>query len=74
VQGYLVRKDTTGKDADHPLETRAETALPGVPYTTMRLAVKPIDQSCANSGSKAAAPDLPAATGSGGKPEKKKKP
>jgi hypothetical protein len=74
VQGYLVRKDPTGKDADHPLETRAETALPGVPYTTMRLAVKAIDQSCGNSGSKAAAPDVPAATGSGGKPEKKKKP
>jgi hypothetical protein len=74
VQGYLVHKDPTGKEADHPLETRADAALPGVPYTTMRLAVKPIDGSCGNSASKAATPDLPAATSSGAKPEKKKKP
>ena len=42
-QGYLVRKDA---DKSQPLETRAESAVPGMTYTTMRLAVKPIDPNC----------------------------
>ena len=42
-QGYLVRKDA---DKSQPLETRAEAAVPGMTYTTMRLAVKPIDPNC----------------------------
>jgi hypothetical protein len=69
VQGYLVRKDAKQTD---PLETRADAALPGVPYTTMKLAVKAIDPSCGNSGSKPVEPSAttsPAAT-----PPKKKKP
>ena len=43
IQGYLVRKDAKTTD---PLETRAEAAVPGMTYTTMRLAVKPVDASC----------------------------
>ena len=73
VQGYLVGKDPTGKEANYPLETRADAVLQGVPYTTMKLAVKPVDPSCSNSGSKAAASDASPAT-SAAKPEKKKKP
>ncbi len=68
TQGYLVRKDAKTTD---PLETRADAAVPGMTYTTMRLAVKPIDPSCNNSASKAAAPDD---STSAAKPEKKKKP
>jgi hypothetical protein len=51
VQGYLVRKDAKTTD---PLETRAEAAVPGMTYTTMRLAVKAVDPSC---NSKTAASD-----------------
>jgi hypothetical protein len=65
-QGYLVRKDANTND---PLETRAAAAVPGMTYTTMRLAVKPIDGSCSNSASKAPASTSPTTT-----PEKKKKP
>jgi hypothetical protein len=42
-QGYLVLKDA---DKTKSLEARAEDAIPGMTYTTMRLAVKPIDQGC----------------------------
>jgi hypothetical protein len=42
-QGYLVLK---GADKNKPLEARAEDAIPGMTYTTMRLAVKPIDPNC----------------------------
>ncbi len=40
TQGWLVRKDA---DTSKPLETRKDAAVPGMTYTTMRLAVKPID-------------------------------
>jgi hypothetical protein len=69
VQGYLVHKDPTGKEASYPLETRADAALQGVPYTTMKLAVKPIDASCANS--KTAAAEDSATTEANKKPKKK---
>src|SRR5580700_5675782 len=42
-QGYLVLKNA---DKTKPLEARAEDAVPGMTYTTMRLAVKPIDPNC----------------------------
>ena len=42
-QGYLVLKNA---DKNKPLEARAEDAVPGMTYTTMRLAVKPIDPNC----------------------------
>lgn len=42
VQGYLVRKDA---DQNLPLETRAESAVPGITYASMRVSVQPIDPS-----------------------------
>lgn len=77
-QGWLVRKDANTTD---PLETRANNAIPGLTYATMRLAVKPVDPNCAGSAGKAAA-EAGSAGGSagggsakGGKPpEAKKKP
>ena len=50
VQGYLVRKDA---DPNLPVAQRAETAVPGVTYATMRVSVVPLDASAA---SKPAAP------------------
>ncbi len=68
-QGYLVRKDA---DKSQPLETRAESAVPGMTYTTMRLAVKPIDPNC---NGKTAASDSGGSSspekGSGKKPPEK---
>jgi hypothetical protein len=69
VQGYLVRKDANTND---PLETRAAAAVPGMTYTTMRLAVNPVQQSCAKADSKDSSSD--ASSSSATKPEKKKKP
>ncbi len=66
TQGWLVRKDA---DASKPLETRKDDAVPGMTYTTMRLAVKPIDGSCPTS--KAAASDDSPATEASKKPKKK---
>jgi hypothetical protein len=70
-QGYLVRKDA---DKSQPLETRAESAVPGMTYTTMRLAVKPIDPNC-NGKTAAAASDSGGSSspekGSGKKPQEK---
>jgi hypothetical protein len=69
IQGYLVRKDAKTND---PLETRAEAAVPGMTYTTMRLAVKPVDASC---NGKTAAADASSSSEkkSGEKPDEKKK-
>jgi hypothetical protein len=67
IQGYLVRKDAK---ENIPLDARSDAVLPGMPYTTMKLAVKPIDPSCNNSATKAAASDD---STSAGKPEEKKK-
>ena len=66
TQGWLVRKDA---DASKPLEARKDDAVPGMTYTTMRLAVKPIDGSCPTS--KAAASDDSPATEASKKPKKK---
>lgn len=44
VQGYLVRK---GADPNLPLETRAQSALPGITYASMRVGVQPLDSSSA---------------------------
>lgn len=48
VQGYLVRKDA---DPNLPLETRAQNALPGITYASMRVSVQPLDASSKPSGS-----------------------
>ncbi|HEX4756505.1 MAG TPA: hypothetical protein VH308_00935 [Terracidiphilus sp.] len=39
IQGYLVRKDA---DPSLPLETRAQNAVPGITYASMRVSVEPI--------------------------------
>ena len=39
VQGYLVRKDA---DPNLPLQTRAQSAVPGITYASMRVSVEPI--------------------------------
>ena len=44
VQGYLVRKDA---DQNVPLETRAQDAIPGITYASMRVSVAPLDVSAA---------------------------
>ncbi len=68
VQGYLVPKDA---DPNATLEKQSEGVLPGVAYTSMKLAVKPVDPSCNNSASKTDASDD---SKSGKHEEKKKKP
>lgn len=45
VQGYLVRKDA---DPSQPLQTRAQNAIPGITYASMRVSVTAIDASSAS--------------------------
>lgn len=52
VQGYLVRKDA---DPNLPLETRAESAVPGITYASMRVGVQPLEASAAAKPAAAAA-------------------
>jgi hypothetical protein len=52
VQGYLVRKDA---DPNLPLQTRAQSAVPGITYASMRVSVQPLDASAATSKPAAAA-------------------
>jgi len=47
IQGYLVRKDS---DPNLPLQTRAQSAVPGVTYASMRVTVQPLDESSNRSG------------------------
>ena len=42
IQGYLVRKDA---DPNLPLQVRAQSAVPGVTYASMRVSVQPLDAS-----------------------------
>ena len=42
VQGYLVRRDA---DPNQPLAARAQNALPGITYASMRVSVAPLDAS-----------------------------
>lgn len=42
IQGYLVRKDA---DPNLPLAARAQNALPGITYASMRVSVVPLDSS-----------------------------
>jgi hypothetical protein len=48
VQGYLVAKDA---NPDLPLPQRAQSAVPGVTYASMRIGVIPVEGSCAGSSS-----------------------
>jgi hypothetical protein len=57
VQGYLVRKDG---DPNLPLQARAQSAVPGITYASMRVSVQPLDASSSGkseSGGKSAASD-----------------
>lgn len=47
VQGYLVAKDA---DPNLPLEQRAQTAVPGVTYASMRVGIKTVPESCSDLG------------------------
>ena len=69
VQGYLVRKDA---DSNLPLAARAQSALPGITYASMRVSVVPLDASSSNktAGGSAAASDA-SGGGSGKKGSKK---
>jgi hypothetical protein len=59
VQGYLVRKDA---DQNLPIQSRAESVLPGVTYASMRISVQPLESS--STGKPAAAGSSSAATSS----------
>ena len=48
LQGFLVRKDA---DPNLPLAARAQNALPGITYASMRVSVVPLDSSSAGKGS-----------------------
>lgn len=48
VQGYLVQKDA---DANLPLASRAQNALPGITYASMRISVVPLDGSSSDKSS-----------------------
>jgi hypothetical protein len=59
VQGYLVRKDA---DPNLPLASRAQSAVPGMTYATMRVSVQPLDPGATKKpAASTAAPDAPAA-------------
>jgi hypothetical protein len=69
VQGFLVRKDA---DPNLPLQTRAQSAVPGITYASMRVSVQPLDASSASKPAPAAAANAPSeATKSSSKKEKK---
>ncbi len=53
VQVYLVRKDA---DPNQPLQVRAQNALPGITYASMRVSVTPIDASSEGKSSAASKP------------------
>jgi uncharacterized membrane protein YgcG len=66
VQGYLVRKDA---DPDQPLQVRAQNALPGITYASMRVSVLPLDASSSGrptAGSKPADSNTDDSSDSGG--------
>ncbi|MGA3264280.1 MAG: hypothetical protein ABSC47_09570 [Terracidiphilus sp.] len=52
IQGYLIRKDA---DPNLPLATRAESAVPGITYASMRISVQPLDTSTSSSNKLASA-------------------
>ena len=63
IQGYLVRKDA---DPNQPLQVRAQNALPGITYASMRVSVLPLD---ASSSGKPAAGGKPADNSTGDSPD-----
>ena len=67
VQGYLVRKDA---DPNLPIPQRAQNAVPGITYASMRISVVPLDAS--SSGKSAASGGADSSSPSGGKKGGKK--
>ena len=72
AQGYLVRKDA---NKDLPVEARAETAIPGITYATMHLAVAPVSSQGggSSSGSSGESGGGGGGSSSGSKEKKKEK-
>ncbi len=69
-QGYLVRKDA---DKNLPVSKRAELAIPGVTYATMRVAVSPLDTQSGQSKSDSGAGGGAGGSGGGGGAKKSQK-
>jgi hypothetical protein len=46
IQGYLVAKDA---NPDLPLQQRAQSAVPGITYASMRIGVTPVPANCSGS-------------------------
>jgi hypothetical protein len=62
VQGYLVRKDA---DPNLPLQSRAQSTLPGITYASMRVGVQPLEASApAKPAAAAASEGSPSKSGS----------
>jgi hypothetical protein len=68
--GWLVHKEPSSKEANQLPETQAMSILPGVAYTTMKLALKPVDASCPKNTSDSSSDSSGSAASK--KPEKKK--
>jgi hypothetical protein len=67
VQGYLVRKDA---DPNLPIQARAQNAVPGITYASMRVSVQPLDASYTPPKPPDASP-APSGTGSSSSSSKK---
>ena len=63
VQGYLVKKDA---DPNLPIAARAQSALPGITYASMRISVVPLDSSSAGRGTSGSAGEGGDSGGGGG--------
>jgi hypothetical protein len=70
IQGYLVRKDA---DPNLPLQARAQSAVPGVTYASMRVSVQPLDASSMTKPAAAGSPSSPAAAAAAKKKSSEKK-
>jgi hypothetical protein len=60
VQGYLIPKDA---NPNLPLEQRAQTAVPGVTYASMRIGVTAVPASCSSASGKSSSNPLSGLTG-----------
>ncbi len=69
VQGYLVRKDA---DPNLPIETRAQSAVPGITYASMRVSVQKLDGSYSNEPAKSTADACPASSSTSSSKSKSK--
>jgi hypothetical protein len=70
IQGHLLRKDA---DQNLPIATRAQNALPGITYATMRVSVTPLDASSMGRATSTAATSGNDSSSGGGSSKKSKK-